>query len=61
MTVRLLLDSKAAVHARDFGGVTPLHFAASGEKTQLVRQLVQADADPLARDGANHIPLLCSY
>ena len=60
MTLCLLLNSKADVHASDLGGETPLHYAASCDNARLVRQLVQAGADPLALDSKEICPLLCS-
>lgn len=58
MTVQLLLDRGADVHIADFGGETPLHFAAVKEEVVVVKQLLLAGADALAPDTDNYIPLL---
>jgi hypothetical protein len=49
-TVKLLLKSKADVHARSKFGVTPLMYAALNEDASVTRMLVKAGAEVDARD-----------
>ncbi|CAG0915375.1 unnamed protein product [Notodromas monacha] len=52
-----LLSCGANVHARDDGGLIPLHNACSFGHAEVVRLLLQAGADPNARDNWNYTPL----
>eukprot|EP01136_Pigoraptor_vietnamica_P020758 Opistho-1_new@70073 len=53
----LLLARGARVNARDVGGMTPLHHAASRMCAALVRLLLHAGADPLARSSNGETPV----
>ncbi|MGC3960253.1 MAG: ankyrin repeat domain-containing protein [Verrucomicrobiota bacterium] len=46
-----LIEAKANVNALDPNGRTPLHWAAAGNRTELVELLVKAGADVNLRDG----------
>ena len=50
-TARVLLDRGADLRAvsSTFGDVTPLHSAAAGGRAEIVRALLEADAEPNAR------------
>jgi len=56
--VKLLIDRKADVNARDQTGVTPLHTAARWSSPQVVKLLLDAKADVSAKDKAGRTPLL---
>ena len=47
---RLLIDKGAQVEARNFGGSTPLHYAASQGHIEIVRLLCDRGADVEARN-----------
>ena len=52
-----LLQLGASVHARDDGGLIPLHNAGSFGHAEVVALLLRAGADPNARDNWNYTPL----
>ena len=52
-----LLNVGANVHARDDGGLIPLHNACSFGHAEVVGLLLSAGADPNARDSWNYTPL----
>jgi len=58
-TARLLVDHGADVHAVSptFGNVTPLHSAAAGGSPEIVHLLLEADADPNARQNGGFTAL----
>lgn len=55
--VEHLLDCGANVHARDDGGLIPLHNACSFGHAEVVQLLLRHGADPNARDNWNYTPL----
>ena len=55
--VRVLLDSGAAVNARDGNGQTPLHLGACKDREECVRILLEAGADVMLEDREGRIPL----
>ena len=55
--VRVLLDSGAAVDARDGNGQTPLHLGACKDRDECVRILLEAGADVMLEDREGRIPL----
>ena len=55
--VEHLLQLGASVHARDDGGLIPLHNAGSFGHAEVVALLLRAGADPNARDNWNYTPL----
>lgn len=55
--VEHLLQNGADVHARDDGGLIPLHNACSFGHAEVVQLLLKHGADPNARDNWNYIPL----
>ncbi|NXT18671.1 TNKS2 protein, partial [Syrrhaptes paradoxus] len=55
--VEYLLQSGANVHARDDGGLIPLHNACSFGHAEVVNLLLRHGADPNARDNWNYTPL----
>uniref|UniRef100_A0A8C5SY06 Poly [ADP-ribose] polymerase n=1 Tax=Laticauda laticaudata TaxID=8630 RepID=A0A8C5SY06_LATLA len=55
--VDYLLQSGANVHARDDGGLIPLHNACSFGHAEVVNLLLRHGADPNARDNWNYTPL----
>lgn len=52
-----LIATGANVHARDDGGLIPLHNACSFGHAEVVQLLLRAGADPNARDNWNYTPL----
>ena len=52
-----LLECGANVHARDDGGLIPLHNACSFGHAEVVQLLLRHGADPNARDNWNYTPL----
>ena len=52
-----LLDCGANVHAKDDGGLIPLHNACSFGHAEVVQLLLRNGADPNARDNWNYTPL----
>lgn len=52
-----LLQTGANVHARDDGGLIPLHNACSFGHAEVVSLLLCHGADPNARDNWNYTPL----
>eukprot|EP00434_Breviolum_minutum_P014051 symbB.v1.2.012392.t1/scaffold857.1/size218589/7 len=60
-TVETLLWHGADVHAQDWNGEMPLHFAALNEDVPIVKQLLLAGADPLAPDAVLDTALLWAY
>lgn len=52
-----LLQTGANVHARDDGGLIPLHNACSFGHAEVVSLLLCQGADPNARDNWNYTPL----
>ena len=55
--VEILLNAGATVHARDDGGLIPLHNACSFGHAEVVSLLLRAGADPNARDNWSYTPL----
>ena len=55
--VEHLIGTGADVHARDDGGLIPLHNACSFGHAEVVQLLLRAGADPNARDNWNYTPL----
>lgn len=55
--VEHLLQTGANVHARDDGGLIPLHNACSFGHAEVVSLLLLQGADPNARDNWNYTPL----
>ncbi|PIO29551.1 hypothetical protein AB205_0020880, partial [Aquarana catesbeiana] len=55
--VEHLLQTGANVHARDDGGLIPLHNACSFGHAEVVTLLLCQGADPNARDNWNYTPL----
>lgn len=55
--VEHLLETGANVHARDDGGLIPLHNACSFGHAEVVSLLLCQGADPNARDSWNYTPL----
>uniref|UniRef100_A0A8C4R2Z1 Poly [ADP-ribose] polymerase n=1 Tax=Eptatretus burgeri TaxID=7764 RepID=A0A8C4R2Z1_EPTBU len=55
--VEHLLQNGASVHARDDGGLIPLHNACSFGHAEVVNLLLHQGADPNARDNWNYTPL----
>ena len=55
--VEILLNAGANVHARDDGGLIPLHNACSFGHAEVVSLLLRAGADPNARDNWSYTPL----
>lgn len=55
--VEHLLDCGASVHARDDGGLIPLHNACSFGHAEVVQLLLRHGADGNARDNWNYTPL----
>lgn len=55
--VEYLLQSGSNVHARDDGGLIPLHNACSFGHAEVVNLLLRHGADPNARDNWNYTPL----
>lgn len=55
--VEHLLQTGANVHARDDGGLIPLHNACSFGHAEVVSLLLCQGADPNARDNWNYTPL----
>jgi ankyrin repeat protein len=55
-TIRLLIQHGADVNAKQMGGYTPLHQAASAGKTEAVETLLAAGADPSARCDQDKTP-----
>lgn len=55
--VEHLLHTGANVHARDDGGLIPLHNACSFGHAEVVSVLLCQGADPNARDNWNYTPL----
>ena len=55
--VEHLLECGANVHARDDGGLIPLHNACSFGHAEVVQLLLRHGADPNARDNWNYTPL----
>ena len=55
--VEHLLQMGANVHARDDGGLIPLHNACSFGHAEVVSLLLCQGADPNARDNWNYTPL----
>lgn len=55
--VEHLLQTGANVHARDDGGLIPLHNACSFGHAEVVSLLLCHGADPNARDNWNYTPL----
>lgn len=55
--VEHLLQTGANVHARDDGGLIPLHNACSFGHAEVVGLLLCQGADPNARDNWNYTPL----
>lgn len=52
-----LIATGANVHARDDGGLIPLHNACSFGHAEVVQLLLSAGADPNARDNWSYTPL----
>lgn len=52
-----MIATGANVHARDDGGLIPLHNACSFGHAEVVQLLLSAGADPNARDNWNYTPL----
>jgi len=55
--VEYLLQSGANVHARDDGGLIPLHNACSFGHAEVVQLLLHQGAEANARDNWNYTPL----
>jgi cytohesin len=55
--VKLLLDNKADVNARDGGGKTPLHIAVASGSVEMVQLLLDNKADVNAKDTDGRTPL----
>lgn len=55
--VEYLLTNGASIQARDEGGLHPLHNAASFGHVDVVRLLLEADANPNTRDNWNYTAL----
>ena len=55
--VEILLNAGANVHARDDGGLIPLHNACSFGHAEVVSLLLRAGAEPNARDNWSYTPL----
>ena len=55
--VEHLIATGANVHARDDGGLIPLHNACSFGHAEVVQLLLSAGADPNARDNWSYTPL----
>uniref|UniRef100_A0A4W5QZJ3 Uncharacterized protein n=1 Tax=Hucho hucho TaxID=62062 RepID=A0A4W5QZJ3_9TELE len=55
--VEHLLETGANVHARDDGGLIPLHNACSFGHAEVVSLLLCQGADPNSRDSWNYTPL----
>ena len=55
--MEILLNAGANVHARDDGGLIPLHNACSFGHAEVVSLLLRAGADPNARDNWSYTPL----
>ncbi|KAH9363168.1 hypothetical protein HPB48_011864 [Haemaphysalis longicornis] len=55
--VEHLLENGANVHAKDDGGLIPLHNACSFGHAEVVQLLLKHGADPNARDNWNYTPL----
>lgn len=51
------MQNGANVHARDDGGLIPLHNACSFGHAEVVQLLLKHGADPNARDNWNYTPL----
>jgi len=57
MVARLLVEAGADLHVTDDKGWTPLHWAARTGDMELVKAMIDADADPLAIDKVGDSPL----
>lgn len=55
--VEHLLECGASVHAKDDGGLIPLHNACSFGHAEVVQLLLRSGADANARDNWNYTPL----
>ena len=55
--VEHLLQHGANVHAKDDGGLVPLHNACSFGHAEAVQLLLRKGADPCAKDNWNYTPL----
>ena len=49
-TIKYLIDKGVSPTAKDYYGMTPLHYAMRGENIEASKILLEAGADPNARD-----------